>query len=212
MADKLLPVCENSLDQSHIGILHGGGGGERSDIWGTEMPKLTWETMELGIKATAYLPGMGYTRASYHILPSMNRLPQPWPGKRFKWPRYSAMLRTPVDDHHRLVFGVCFTPEIDGKMPDLHDGMAFHLYDELMVHREQDYQAIVTQGKVFDRSTEQLSTSDEGVILLRKLVMEGIEAAADGRDLQGIRWTNDGDDVIDLEGIVMDDLDRTDAA
>ena len=50
------------------------------------------------------------------------------------------------------------------------------------------------------------------MILLRKLAMEGIEAAADGRDPQGIRWTSDGDDVFDLEGIVMNDLDRTDAA
>ena len=36
-----LQVCENSVDQSHTGILHGGGGGERSDIWGTELPPHT---------------------------------------------------------------------------------------------------------------------------------------------------------------------------
>ena len=207
-----LQVCENSVDQSHTGILHGGGGGERSDIWGSEQPRLTWEAMELGIKATAARPGMGYTRASYYIMPTMNRLPQPWPGGKFKWPRYSAMWRTPVDDHHTLVFGVCFTPKVDGKLPDLPDGMAFHLSDQLPVHREQDYQAIVSQGPVFDRSTERLATSDEGVILLRKLMMDGIEAVADGRDPQGVRRTGDGNDIIDLEGIVMDDLDRTDAA
>ena len=112
----------------------------------------------------------------------------------------------------RFVEGGSSTLLYGGIPLDLPDGMAFHLSDHLMVHREQDYQAIVTQGPVFDRSTEQLATSDEGVILLRKLVMEGIETAADGRDPQGIRWTSAGDDVIDLEGIVMDDLDRTDAA
>lgn len=78
------------------------------------------------------------------------------------------------------------------------------------LQRIADDLAIVSQGPVFDRTTERLATSDEGVILLRKLVMDGIEAVAAGRDPQGVR-RDDGDGIIDLEGIVMDDLDRTDA-
>jgi nitrite reductase/ring-hydroxylating ferredoxin subunit len=203
-----LQICENSVDQAHTGILHGGGGGERADIWGTELPRTTWEAVELGIKATAARPGMNYTRTSYYIMPTMNRLPQPWPGGRFKWPRFSAIWRTPVDDRHTLFFSVCFTPEVDGRLPDLPDGMDFHVSDQLLVHREQDFQAIVSQGPVFDRATERLATSDEGVILLRRLVMDGIAAVERGEDPLGARRHADPGEVIDLQGAVMDGLNR----
>lgn len=203
-----LQICENSVDQSHTGILHAGAGGERRDIWGSEVPRTSWEPMEFGIKATAVRPGINYTRSSYYVLPTMNRLPQPWPGGRFRWPRFSALWRTPVDDHHTLVFSVCFTPEVDGRRPELPDGMSFDVTESLRIHREQDYQAIVSQGPIFDRSTERLATSDEGVILLRRMVMDGIRAVRDGRDPQGVRRGPGTDAIIDLERIVSDDLTR----
>ena len=201
-------ICENSVDQSHTAILHGGGGGERADIWGTELPRTSWETIELGIKATAVRPGMKYRRASYFVMPTMNRLPQPWPGGRFRWPRFSALWRTPVDDAHTLVFSVCFTPKVDGELPELPDGMSYHITDQLRVHREQDYRAIVSQGRVTSRTTERLASSDAGVILLRKLAMEGIRAVQAGRDPRGVRRSGPADEIIDLEQIVEDDLNR----
>ena len=201
-----LQICENSVDQAHTGLLHGGGGGERSDIWGSEIPHTTWERMELGIKATATRPGMNYTRASYYIMPTMNRLPQPWPGGKFKWPRFSAVWRTPVDDHHTLFFSVCFTPKVDGKLPDLPDGLTYYVSDQLTVHREQDFQAIVSQGPRFDRSGERLAASDEGVIMLRTMVMEGIEAVGRGEDPPGVRRGGGSDEIVDLQEHVMDGL------
>ena len=199
-------ICENSVDQAHTTILHGGAGGERRDIWGSEMPQTSWEEMELGIKATADRPGLNYKRASYYILPTMNRLPQPWPGGKFKWPRISANWRTPVDDHHTLVLSVCFTPEVDGNLPDLPDGMTYHVGDNLLVHREQDFRAMVSQGPTFDRSTERLATSDEGVILLRKMAFDGIKAVQEGRDPLGVRRDGDPDAIIDLSNVVHDAL------
>lgn len=201
-----LQICENSVDQAHTGLLHGGGGGERSDIWGSEIPHTTWERMELGIKATATRPGMNYTRASYYIMPTMNRLPQPWPGGKFKWPRFSAVWRTPVDDHHTLFFSVCFTPKVDGKLPDLPDGLTYYVSDQLTVHREQDFQAIVSQGPRFDRSGERLAASDEGVIMLRTMIMEGIEAVGRGEDPPGVRRGGGSDEIVDLQEHVMDGL------
>lgn len=204
-------ICENSVDQSHTSILHGGAGGERRDIWGSELPRTSWEAMDYGIKATAVRVGLNYTRASYYILPTMNRLPQPWPGGKFRWPRFSAVWRTPVDDYHTLLFSVCFTPIIDGKRPELPSGMSYDISDALHVHREQDYEAIVSQGRIFDRSTERLATSDEGVILLRKMVMNGIHAVSAGRDPVGVRRGRGSDDIIDLEQFVVDDLNRVPA-
>ena len=205
-------ICENSVDQTHTTTLHGGAGGERSDIWGAELPRVTWERMAFGIKATSARPGMNYTRSSYYIMPTMNRLPQPWPGGKFKWPRFSAVWRTPVDDFHTLFFSVCFTEEVDGELPKLPADLNFHVSDQLNVHREQDFQAIVSQGALCDRTTEGLATSDEGVILFRKMVMEGIKAVECGDDPLGVRRDGDPDAIIDLGGDVMDGLNQLEKA
>lgn len=204
--------CENSVDQSHTAILHGGAGGERSDIWGTELPQLSWEPLEFGIKSTQARPGINNVRVSVYVFPTMQRLAQPWPGAKLKWPRYSAIWRTPVDDHNMLFLSVCYTPAVGGKLPDLPEGATFGIADQLYLHREQDYQAMVSQGAIFDRSTEKLGTSDAGVILFRKLVRDGIEAVRDGKDPIGV-WRDPKDDkIIDLTSIVTDDHNRIEAA
>lgn len=202
-----LQICENSVDQHHTTILHGGVGGERRDIWGDELPQTVWEEMPLGIKASADRPARGNRRASYYILPTMNRLPQPWPGGRFKWPRFSANWRTPVDDYNTLVFAACFTPEVDGRLPELPEGVTFDVTNSIRVHRDQDFVAIASQGRIFDRTTERLATSDEGVILLRRLIAQGIEDVEAGRDPKGVlRNAGDGDGMIDLSDMAYDSL------
>ncbi len=202
-----LQVCENSVDQVHTTILHGGAGGERRDIWGDEMPRIVWEEETLGIKSSADRPERGNRRASYYVMPTMHRLPQPWPGGRIRWPRFSANWRTPVDDRNTLVFAACFTPEIDGRLPDLPDGVTFDVTNSIRVHREQDFVAIASQGPVFDRATERLATSDGGVILLRRLIERGIGDVEAGREPKGVlRDIEEPDAVIDLSRIAYDSL------
>jgi hypothetical protein len=116
--------------------------------------------------------------------------------------------RTPVDDTHTMVFSVCFTPEVNGKLPDLPPGLSFDITDQLLVHREQDYQAIASQGRITARTTERLATSDGGVILLRKLAMDGIRAVREGRDPQGVLRGPAEHEIIDLEQVVEDDLNK----
>ena len=87
-------------------------------------------------------------------------------------------------------------------------GLNFHVSDQLGVHREQDFQAIVSQGALFDRTTERLATSDEGVILFRKMVMEGIRAVDRGEDPIGVRRDGDPEAIIDLKGDVIDGLNQ----
>jgi hypothetical protein len=88
----------------------------------------------------------------------------------------------------------------------LPDGVTHHICDTLHVHREQDYLAMVSQGPSFDRSTERLGASDEGVILLRKLAMEGIRDVQAGRDPRGVLRNGDPDAIIDLNPFVHDGL------
>jgi 5,5'-dehydrodivanillate O-demethylase len=51
---------------------------------------------------------------------------------------------------------------------------------------DQDRCAQESQGPIFDRSTEHLGVSDEGVIQLRRMFKESIEAVQQGRDPVGV--------------------------
>jgi 5,5'-dehydrodivanillate O-demethylase len=50
----------------------------------------------------------------------------------------------------------------------------------------QDIMAWITQGAICDRGTEHLATSDRGVVLFRKLLLENIEKVERGEDPLGV--------------------------
>jgi 5,5'-dehydrodivanillate O-demethylase len=177
-----LQIVENSVDQVHTGLLHGESSA-RADVW-SQVPEVDWHGDDFGIQ-TVQNRG-DYGRTNYLRLPTTILLNQPWPGGKFNWPRYSAIFRTPVDDNHTLLFHVTHVPEVDGHMPVLPDGMEFPAAGLVHTLFEQDYRAIVTQGMPVDRTIERLGTTDRGVILLRRMVMEGLEAVRRGEDPMGV--------------------------
>ena len=95
-------------------------------------------------------------------------------------------MRTPVDDHHTLLFHVTYVPPLNGSLPDLPEGMELVAANQVQTLFIQDYRAIVTQGAPVDRSVERLGTTDIGVIMLRKKIERGIEAVKHGKDPEGI--------------------------
>ena len=52
--------------------------------------------------------------------------------------------------------------------------------------REQDRAAQESQGLIFDRSREFLATSDENILVYRRLVEDSIRAVEEGRDPIGV--------------------------
>jgi 5,5'-dehydrodivanillate O-demethylase oxygenase subunit len=198
-------ITENSLDQLHTVILHGYSEGERSDIWGTDAPVCDWERAPYGIRSIQDRKNIGNFRVSCYVFPLINRLAQPWPGGKFRWPRHSAIWRTPVDDENTLIFSAVFTPEIDGKLPELPPGVTYDITQVLHQHRIQDYDALVSQGRIYDRSgVEMLGQSDRGVILFRKMVLEAIEDVRQGRDPIGVLRGAENDKIIDLSEECID--------
>jgi 5,5'-dehydrodivanillate O-demethylase len=153
-----------------------------------------------------------YGRTNYLRLPTTILLNQPWPGGKFDWPRYSAIFRTPVDDNHTLLFHVTHVPEVDGRMPVLPDGMEFPAAGLVQTLFEQDYRAIVTQGMPVDRTIERLGTTDRGIILLRRMVMEGIEAVRRGEDPMGVLRGTAGEALLKSSDRVTDGLMSVQAA
>jgi 5,5'-dehydrodivanillate O-demethylase len=107
--------------------------------------------------------------------------------------------RVPVDDTCTMHFTLYFSPFVDGKAaPIPKDQSAEGLGDSIpgkyrwdpetgwIARGDQDRCAQESQGPVLDRTTEHLGVTDEGVILLRKLFKQSIEAVQNGQDPMGI--------------------------
>ena len=101
--------------------------------------------------------------------------------------------RVPIDDEHTLSVG-WFIDELPGDTPFEQDVIpCWHapVKDErtgrwIDSHvMNQDFIAWVGQGAIADRSKEHLGESDRGVILMRKRLLEDVEAVAAGRDPKG---------------------------
>jgi 5,5'-dehydrodivanillate O-demethylase len=195
-----LQIVENSVDPVHTGILHATGT-LRSDLW-NQIPKVDFAPDRFGIQ-TRQTRG-DYDRTGYLRLPSTMLINHPWPGGKINHPRYTAIFRTPVDDTHTLLFHVTFTPYANGKPLELPNGMGFHLADFVQTIFQQDYEAVVSQGPLYDRSAERLGATDKGVALLRKTIKEQIAAVQRGEDPSGVMRGKEWERVLDSSEKVTD--------
>lgn len=85
-----------------------------------------------------------------------------------------------------------FTPYVNGKLPELPEGVGFHLADFVQTIFQQDYEAVISQGPIYDRTLEKLGSSDKGIILYRKIMKEQVEAVQRGEEppavMRGAEW------------------------
>jgi 5,5'-dehydrodivanillate O-demethylase len=106
-------------------------------------------------------------------------------------------IRVPVDDTKTAYWWYrCYTadsgvpiesqsddsiPVFTAPVPQL-DPSGLPQWDVLDNNSGQDIVAWITQGAIANRSLESLGRSDKGVVLYRRLLKEGLEAVASGRD------------------------------
>jgi 5,5'-dehydrodivanillate O-demethylase oxygenase subunit len=198
-----LQMVENSVDQHHFKWLHRT---PKTRSWSEE--KLTSEITDFGIRDTftRRVGGEYFRTISLFLMPNMNKvgyhLPEDHPAAfAATHEGYEALRwRVPVDDTAAMHFTVYFAPLIDGKpaakLPEdkQEEGLADSIpgkyrWDEetgWISRGDQDRCAQESQGPIFDRTGEHLGVSDEGVILLRRLYKQCIDAVKHGQDPVGI--------------------------
>jgi 5,5'-dehydrodivanillate O-demethylase len=106
---------------------------------------------------------------------------------------YSYQIRVPVDDTHTMHIILAARPLKEGEAPQ--ESIPVR-WDELKYDERglvdapyvvlQDEMAWVGQGPVSDRTVEHLATSDKGVILYHRLILESIDKVARGEDPIGV--------------------------
>jgi 5,5'-dehydrodivanillate O-demethylase len=200
---NFLQMVENSVDQHHFKWLHRT---PKTRLWRDE--KLTSEAKEWGILDT-FTRRVGddyYRTISLFLMPNMNKvgyhLPEDHPAAfAATHEGYEALRwRVAIDDTSTMHFTLYFGPLVDGKPPrrmpadqseqGLLDSVpGKYRWDEetgWIARGDQDRCAQESQGPIFDRTSEHLGVSDEGVILLRRMLKQSIDAVRSGQDPIGI--------------------------
>ncbi len=178
---------ENVMDSYHVFILHSKFTGIQFRPEFEVMPEVTWRLVDHGVSARSVraLPdGRTLDRITQVLLPNIRIVPTieltAGPGREVAW-------LVPIDDTHHRSYGVARVRE-----PGLYTRRSRHanhagkMWGEMTEAEHQrypdDYEAQMGQGPITLHSEEHLVTSDRGVVMLRRLLAQQIEAVRQGRD------------------------------
>ena len=200
-----LQRAENSADGAHSIALHAAGYPNMA----LKRPRITWEPTPFGIKETTWIEDVSKPRISHYVFPSHVRHSAARIGER---PRQVIRFRVPTDDFTTTTFWIDFYPHKDGKptqpvplavkgfrknQPGVYERVTDGWWN--LPNREQDRVAQETQGVIADRTKEHLATSDQGILMLRKMIRDSIEAVQQGRDPMGVIRDPSGNEPITFD-------------
>jgi 5,5'-dehydrodivanillate O-demethylase len=193
-----LQRAENGHDPAHLGVLHAAGYPQLA----FKRPAVTRERMWYGFRTSSQFPG-GALNVSHQIFPSHTRRTG---SRRGEAPRHYIHFRVPIDNELTTTFYIraeILPGEQKGKTEFLGReesvrGVYGHVDDGWwgIPSREQDRAAQESQGLIFDRSKECLGTTDENIVLFRRMVEDAIRAVEEGRDPPGVLRTPPEGDMI----------------
>jgi len=182
-----LQAMENSVDTIHTYYLHGHTmeqlGNPEGRFYYRPVEDYDWDICEWGItKRCVY--GGDRPEEEFRpplVFPNILRIPQGYI-EALHW-------RVPMDDTHTQIIVMRFDPKTKPRSTDGPEDPAVIPIDSLMTpegeHQmtsfsSQDKMAWETQGSLFDRSQENLGSSDEGIVMYRKMLREQIEVVQRG--------------------------------
>jgi len=178
---------ENIMDPFHIPILHTSFSGVQFVPEMGIMPKVTWEYHDLGMRYTAYRKledGREMDRVTLALFPHVRIVPdvrlQGGATKAIGWV-------VPVDDTHFRLFHAMRVPE-DWKGRVSTRAPWSQMSEEEHQDFPGDWEAQVGQGPISYHSEENLATSDQGVVMLRRLLKRQIRIVQEGGDPIGVTF------------------------
>ncbi len=190
-----LQVFENVMDPFHVFVLHNAFSGQQFTKALGARPRVSWETTERGMRSIQDRDMEGgriFRRITEVLLPNVRIVPSVGAAKAGESERARHVgWILPIDDTHTRMYSLLRVPVENGS--PIFPPRARHagkLWAELTEeeHRRMpgDAEAMVSQGPVTARDREHLASSDQGVILIRKLIREALEAVERGEDPTGV--------------------------
>jgi phenylpropionate dioxygenase-like ring-hydroxylating dioxygenase large terminal subunit len=193
---------ENVLDAYHVPILHGTFSGTQFTEAMNKMPRVKWDYTERGVKtfSTRTLDdGRVMERTTEVVLPTLRVVPNPFVGK---YGRVESICWTlPIDDTHYRIYTagrVCekgvFLPRAAGAATNRR-----RWADMTPAERRDfpgDWEAQTGQGPITFHSEENLATSDQGIVMLRRMLTRQVEAVEQGKDPVGVSFDADAPAIV----------------
>lgn len=189
-----LQIMENSVDPYHVEALHGRYFEFIARVEGFEMPssfknkheKVAFDVFDHGIIKRRLLVGQDEDADDWKIGHPMVFPYKMWVGGNGV---FQMQIRVPIDDTHTwALFYTVHAPdgiEVPENPPCIDyeyewmDENGRHIVDYI---EGQDIMAWVTQGNVADRSIERITKSDVGIVALRRMFKESVDAVKQGND------------------------------
>ena len=187
-----LQRADNSADGAHSIALHAAGYPNMA----MKRPTIKWQPSQFGIKETTWIEGATRPRISHFVFPSHVRHSA---ARIDEQPRQVIRFRVPKDDYTTNTYYIDFYPHVDGKptqpaplrvkgfrksVPGVYDRVQDGWWN--FPNREQDRVAQESQGIIADRTKEHLATSDQGILMLRQMIRDAIDAVSQGKDPIGV--------------------------
>ncbi|MBV9892373.1 MAG: Rieske 2Fe-2S domain-containing protein [Rhizobacter sp.] len=183
---------ENLVDPFHVVILHSSFSGTQFVEAMAQMPEVTWDTVELGVRTTSIrtlADGTIFRRIGQAAIPTLRVIPSPRVGRYGRVESIGWVL--PIDDASFRIYVAGRVREA-GELAKMRSRLNGRLWEELSEdeHRRMpgDYEAQVSQGSTAHHSEEHLVTSDKGIAKLRRYLHEQVERVARGEDPAGVSF------------------------
>ena len=156
------------------------------------MPKVKWEYTPTGVKtisARVLDDGRVHYRVTEAVLPTLRVVPNPRVDRYVGVESLGWIL--PIDDTRFRIY-VAGKVKSKGELGRKRSRMNGKLWHELTEEEHQtfpgDWEAQVGQGPITMHSDEHLATSDQGVVMLRRLLQRQLDAVAAGEDPAGVSF------------------------
>lgn len=182
---------ENVLDPFHVPILHARFSGNQFVPEMGIIPEVTFSYTDVGVRATSTreLPdGRRLKRVTETIAPNLRVVPDPRLGSFGQTDLLGWVL--PIDDTHFRIYTV-FKSDDPDRLTRMRSTFADDLTWSDMTpeqHRDYpgDYEAQKSQGRISLHSEDHLTTTDQGVTMLRRFMAKQARLVAEGSDPAGV--------------------------
>jgi phenylpropionate dioxygenase-like ring-hydroxylating dioxygenase large terminal subunit len=192
-----LQVKDNSMDPVHTAFLHAlSSGYQFTEAFGV-VPELDWQRTEAGMVyiATRRVGNLAWVRVCDFMPPNVHQFTreieeatEPKPANRPVIIRWAV----PNDDTHTTNFELAQVDPAWGLTAEEVAQPGFGQSDDRPYAERQrqpaDFDAQSSQRTIAVHALEHLASTDRGVIMLRRIVRDGIRAVARGDDPWGTRW------------------------
>jgi phenylpropionate dioxygenase-like ring-hydroxylating dioxygenase large terminal subunit len=183
---------ENVVDPFHVPVLHAALSGAQFNMAMAAMPQVTFETSPRGVvvRSTRKMDdGKTFYRVTEAAIPTLRVVPNPRVAQFSRVESIGWVL--PIDDTCFRIYVAGRSKQAGdlGRMRSKFNGKFWwDMTEEEHQRHPGDYEAQVGQGAITVHSQEHFAQSDRGILMIRRMLQDQLDALAAGRDPIGVSF------------------------